>query len=82
MDIKVIPLSELQADPPGVLAECCDSGDAVVVELPDHRFVAIHCLDTADEDDTLINDLLEANADFRGLLERSRTAVRKPFPAS
>ncbi len=82
MDIKVIPLSELQADAPELLSECCDSGQSVVVELPDHRLVAIHPLDTASEGDSLVSDLIENNADFRALLERSRMAARKPFPAS
>jgi len=34
MDIEVIPLSQLQTDTPGLLTKCCDSGQAVVVELP------------------------------------------------
>jgi hypothetical protein len=81
MDIEVIPLSQLQTDPPGLLTKCCDSGRAVVVELPDHRLVAIQPLDTDDEDDSLVSDLIENNAAFRSLLERSRAGVRKPFAA-
>ena len=41
MGIKTIPLSRLEADPRGTLRECADSGEAFVVELPDHRLVAI-----------------------------------------
>ena len=82
MDIKVIPLSELQTDTPGLLAKCCDSGQAMVVELPDHRLVAIQPLDADDEDDSLVSDLIETNAGFRALLERSKAGARKPFPAS
>lgn len=79
MDIEVIPLSELQTDAPGLLTKCCDSGQPVVVELPDHRFVAIQSLDADDEDDTLVSDLLETNADFRALVAKSAASARKPF---
>jgi hypothetical protein len=34
MDTKVIPLSDLQADPEGVLSRCFDSGEPLVVALP------------------------------------------------
>ena len=44
MDIKLIPLSRLEADPKGTLSECVDSGQALVVELPDHRLVSIQAL--------------------------------------
>ena len=37
MDIRLIPLSRLEADPNGTLGECVDSVRALVVELPDHR---------------------------------------------
>ena len=82
MDIEVIPLSQLQTDTPGLLTRCCDSGQPVVVEMPDHRFVAIQPLDAGDEDDTLISDLIETNADFRALLKKSAASPRKPFVAS
>ena len=81
MNIEAIPLSELQTDTPGLLAKCCDSGQAVVVELPDHRLVAIQPLDSDDEDDSLVSDLIETNAAFRALLERSKAGTRKPFAA-
>lgn len=42
MNIKVIPLSSLEADPRGTLTECLDSGEALVVELPDHRLFQRH----------------------------------------
>ncbi|MBM4091635.1 MAG: hypothetical protein FJ276_19740 [Planctomycetes bacterium] len=79
MDIKVIPLSQLQTDAPGLLTRCCDSGQPVVVEIPDHRLVAIQPLDADDEDDTLISDLIDTNADFRALVEKSALSPRKPF---
>ena len=80
MDIKVIPLSELLADMPGLLAECCNSGDPVVVELPDHRLVTIQPLDVDDAGDTLIDSLIESNAEFRAMLARSKASPRKSFP--
>ena len=82
MDIEVIPLTQLETDTPGLLTRCCDSGQPVVVELPDHRLVAIQPLDADDEDDTLISDLIETNADFRALVKKSAASPRKPFAAS
>jgi len=79
MDIEVIPLSQLQTNTPGLLTKCCDSGQPVVVELPDHRLVAIWPLDADDEDDSLVSDLIETNPGFRALLEKSAASVRKPF---
>ena len=81
MDIKVISLSQLQTDTPGLLTRCCDSGRPVVVELPDHRMVAIQPLDVGDENDSLVSDLIDSNADFRALLEKSAASPRKPFAA-
>lgn len=77
----MIPLSQLQTDTPGLLTRCCDSGQTVVVELPDHRLVAIQSLDPEDEDDSLISDLIETNADFRALVKKSAASPRKPFAA-
>jgi len=81
MDIKTIPLSHLEADPRGTLSECADLGQAFVVELPDHRFVAIHSLEPS-EDDGLVDELLESNEAFRALVARSKTGPRKPFTAA
>ena len=79
MDIEVIPLSQLQTDPRGVLSECCDSGRALVVEMPDHRLVAIQSLEPDDEDDGLVSHLLQSNPSFRALVEKSKAGLRKPF---
>jgi hypothetical protein len=81
MDIEVISLSQLQTDPRGLLSECCDSGRALVVELPDHRLVAIQPLEPDDSDDSLVSDLLETNPSFRALVEKSKASPRKPFVA-
>jgi hypothetical protein len=79
MDIELIPLSQLQTNPQAVLSGCCDSGRAIVVQLPDDRLVAIQSLEPGNEDDSLVNDLLESNADFRTLVEKSRKSPRKAF---
>jgi hypothetical protein len=81
MAIKTIPLSLLEADPLGTLNECADSGQAIVVELPDQRLVAIQPLDSA-EDDSLTSDLLESNPEFQALVSKSKASPRKPFPMS
>jgi len=79
MDIKVIPLSQLETNAPRLLMKCCDSGQPVVVELPDHRLVAIWPLDADDEEDSLVSDLIEADPGFRALLAKSAASPRKPF---
>jgi hypothetical protein len=80
MSIKLIPLSRLEADPRGTLSECLESGEALVVELPDHRLVSIQGLEP-DEDDDLVDRLIESNPAFRALIEKSKASPRKPFPA-
>jgi hypothetical protein len=79
MAIKTIPLSRLEADLRATLNECADSGEAVVVELPDQRLLAIQALDPAD-DDSLIDELLQSNPAFQALVARSKAGPRKPFP--
>jgi hypothetical protein len=81
MPIKTIPLSRLEADPRGTLSECADSGQPVVVQLPDQRLVAIQPLDPA-EDDALTSELLESNPEFQALVAKSKASPRKPFPAA
>lgn len=80
MDIKTIPLSRLVADPQGTLSECADSGQPVVVELPDHRLVAIQSLEPGADDD-LVSDLLESDPQFQALVARSKASPRKHFPS-
>jgi hypothetical protein len=80
MPIKTIPLSRLEADPRGTFSECADSGEAVVVELPDQRLVALQPLDPS-EDDPLTSELLQNNPAFRALVAKSKASPRKPFPA-
>lgn len=77
MATEAIPLSRLAANLQATLSECADTGRAVVVELPDHRLVAIHPLDAADDD--LTDDLLASNAAFRALVAESAASPRKPF---
>jgi hypothetical protein len=79
MDIKTIPLSRLEANLQATLSECADSGQAVVVTLPDQRLVAIQTLE-AGEDDSLADDLLQSNPEFQALVAKSKLGPRKPFP--
>ena len=76
-----VALRHLEADPRGTLNECADSGQPVVVELPDHRLVAIQALDPS-EDDDLTSELLETNAAFQALVAKSKAGPRKPFAAN
>jgi len=78
MAIKTIPLSRLETDLKKTLNECADSGQMVVVEMPDHRLLAIQPLDPQ-EDDTLMDDLLSADPKFQELVAKSRRSPRKPF---
>ncbi|MEX0717437.1 MAG: hypothetical protein WD066_12660 [Planctomycetaceae bacterium] len=80
MAIKTIPLSRLETDLRKTLDECAESGETVVVEMPDRRLVAIQSLDPGD-DDTLTDELLTSNPKFRALVAQSRTSARKPFGA-
>ena len=79
MPIKTIPLSQLEANPKATLSECADSGSALVVELPDHRLIALQPLDLNDEDDSLVDDLLQSDPRFRQLVEAAKAAPRKTF---
>jgi hypothetical protein len=81
MAIKTIPLSDLEKDLKRTLNECAESGETVVVEMPDQRLLAIQSLDSQGDDD-LINDLLANNAKFRALVEKSKASPRKPFAAN
>jgi len=78
MAIKTIPLSRLEADPRGTLNECADSGEAMVVQLPDQRLVALQPLDSS-EDDALTSELLKTDPAFRALVAKSKASPRKPF---
>ena len=78
MAIKTIPLSKLEADPRGTLNECADSGEAVVVQLPDQRLIAIQPLDPS-KDDALTSELLQSNPAFQALVAKSKSSPRKPF---
>ena len=78
MAIKTIPLSRLEADPLGTLNECADSGEPVVVQLPDKRLIAIQPLDPS-EDDALTSELLQSDPAFQALVAKSKASPRKPF---
>jgi hypothetical protein len=78
MAIKTIPLSRLETDLKKTLDECAESGQTVVVEMPDQRLLAIQPLDPR-EDDTLMDELLAANPKFQALVAKSKASPRKPF---
>lgn len=64
----------------GCANESADYGQASVIELPDHRFVAIHSLEPTD-DDSFVDQLLESNEAFRDLVARSKASPRRSFGA-
>jgi hypothetical protein len=78
MDIKTIPLSSLEANPSATLNSCADSGEPILVELPDHRLIALQPV-PSDADESLIDDLLASNTAFQSLVEKSKTEPRKTF---
>ena len=80
MAIKIIPLSRLETDVKKTLNECAESGQILVVELPDHRLLAIQSLDP-NEDDSLMDELLASNPRFQALVAKSKARPRKPFPS-
>ena len=80
MAIKTIPLSRLEANLEEALDECADSGQTLVVELPDQRLLAIQPLDP-NEDDSLMDELLASNPRFQELVAKSKASPRKPFRA-
>ena len=81
MAIKTISLNRLETELKATLSECAESGQTVVVELPEQRWVSIQPLD-ANDDDTLTDELLASNADFRALLAKSKASARRPFQAN
>jgi hypothetical protein len=78
MAIKTIPLSRLEMDLEKTLTECAESGETVVVEMPDQRLLAIQPLDPQ-EDDTLLDELLASNPKFQALVAKSKASPCKPF---
>ena len=81
MAIKTIPLSRLEADLKETLNECAESGQTLVVEMPDQRLLAMQALDPQ-EDDTLMDELLASNPEFQTLVAKSKASPRKPFSLS
>jgi hypothetical protein len=78
MAIKTIPLSRLETELEKTLNECAESGETVVVEMPDQRLLAIQPLDPQEED-TLMDELLASNPKFQALVAKSKASPRKPF---
>jgi hypothetical protein len=61
MPIKTIPLSRLETDLKKTLGECAESGETVVVEMPDQRLLAIQSLDPNENDS--LTDLITERPD-------------------
>jgi hypothetical protein len=80
MPIKTIPLSRLEANLKETLNECADSGQALVVELPDHRLIATAAVDSP-ANESLVDDLLHSNPAFQELVAKSKASPRRPFAA-
>jgi hypothetical protein len=80
MDIKTIPLSRLETDLKQTLSDCADTGQFVLVEMPDQRLLAIQSIEPH-EDDSLMDDLLASDPKFRALVAKSKASMRKPFSA-
>lgn len=80
MAIKTIPLNRLETDLKKTLNECVESGETVVVEMPDQRLLAIQSLDPQ-EDDNLMDELLASDPKFQALVAKSKASPRKPFVA-
>jgi hypothetical protein len=78
MAIKTIPLSRLETDLEKTLNECAESGETVVVEMPDRRLLAIQSLEPL-EGDTLMDELLASNPKFQAMVAKSKASPRKPF---
>lgn len=78
MAIKTIPLSRLETDLKRALTECAESGETLVVEMPDQRLLAIQPLEPQG-DDTLMDELLASNPKFQALVAKSKAGPRKPF---
>lgn len=76
--MKTIPLSHLAAHLSQTLTECAESGETLVVELPDQRLLAIQSLDTQ-ADDELVDELLATNPRFRRMVAESKASPRKAF---
>ena len=78
MAIKTIPLSRLEKNLKKTLNDCVESGQTLIVELPDERLVAIQSL-SPDDDDSLMDELLASNPKFQRLVAKSKASPRKPF---
>lgn len=76
--MKTISLSHLAVHLDQTLTECAESGETLVVELPDQRLLAIQSLDPHG-DDEVVDELLATNSRFQRLVEKSKASRRTPF---
>ena len=73
-----IPFHRLETETEKTLNECADSGETVIVEMPDGRLLTIQSLEPGADDD-LANELLASNPEFQALVAKSIAGSRKPF---
>jgi hypothetical protein len=78
MAITTIPFSLLETDLKKTLSECAESGETIVVEMPNQQLLAIQSLDP-DEDDSLVDELLASDPKFQALVAKSKAGPRKAF---
>lgn len=78
MPMKTIPLNRLAENLDRTLIECAESGETLVIELPNQRLLAVQSLDPQ-ADDELVDELLATNPDFQRLLAESKASPRKAF---
>jgi hypothetical protein len=50
----------------------------LIVELPDHRYVALQPLQNVEED-SLVDELLTTSSAFQTLVAKSKASPRQPF---
>lgn len=77
MTTKVMTLNEVPSQTEEFLRRCCDDGQSLVIELPDHRRVSVQMHDAEDD---LIDRLIDKNTAFRRLLGKSQASPLLPFP--
>jgi hypothetical protein len=76
MDTKIVRLDEFRSSLDALVANCCDQGVPLIVELPDRRRISIQPMS---EGDDLIDDLIANDGKFQALLAASTKSGVKPF---
>ena len=77
--MRIIPVTQLESGLRATLNQCAETGEALVVEMPDGKLLLIERLDVQ-QGDSRVDDLLATNPDFRELVAQSMASPRRPFP--